>query len=152
MAAAFSRQIGGDRLVVHSAGSAPGETLNPSVVAVMREKGIDISNESPKKLTEEMAKAPMSSSPWAVATHVLCTLVSDISTGISPTQREKQKRRSVSSETKLSNGSEHSLINSWLQESMKKNHVMSETRQFRALLLRAAPTGSSNRASEMLQF
>lgn len=54
MAAAFARDIGGDRVVIHSAGSAPGETLNPAVVAVMREKGIDISNESPRKLTEEM--------------------------------------------------------------------------------------------------
>ena len=54
MAAAFARELGGSRVVVHSAGSAPGETLNPAVVEVMREKGIDISNEAPKKLTDEM--------------------------------------------------------------------------------------------------
>ena len=53
MAAAFARELGGSRVVVHSAGSAPGETLNPAVVEVMREKGIDISNEAPKKLTDE---------------------------------------------------------------------------------------------------
>jgi hypothetical protein len=45
MAAAFAREIGGDRIVVHSAGSSPGETLNPAVVSAMLEKGIDISNE-----------------------------------------------------------------------------------------------------------
>jgi protein-tyrosine-phosphatase len=55
MAAAFAREIGAGRVVVYSAGSAPGETLNPAVVEVMREKGIDISGESPRKLTDEMA-------------------------------------------------------------------------------------------------
>jgi len=57
MAAAFAREIGGDRVVVHSAGSAPGETLNPAVVAVMLEKGIDISSETPRKLTDEMGRS-----------------------------------------------------------------------------------------------
>jgi protein-tyrosine-phosphatase len=57
MAAAFAREIGAGRVVVHSAGSAPGETLNPAVVEVMREKGIDISNESPQKLTEEVGRS-----------------------------------------------------------------------------------------------
>ena len=54
MAAAFARELGGGQVVVHSAGSAPGETLNPAVVEVMREKGVDISNEAPQKLTDEM--------------------------------------------------------------------------------------------------
>jgi arsenate reductase len=54
MAAGFARTLGGDRIVVHSAGSAPGETLNPAVVEVMKERDIDISNEAPRKLTEEM--------------------------------------------------------------------------------------------------
>jgi arsenate reductase len=54
MAAGFAREFGGDQVVVHSAGSAPGETLNPAVVEAMREKGIDISNEAPRKLTNEM--------------------------------------------------------------------------------------------------
>jgi arsenate reductase len=54
MAAGFAREFGGEHVVVHSAGSAPGEVLNPAVVEVMREKGIDISNEAPQKLTNEM--------------------------------------------------------------------------------------------------
>ncbi len=56
MAAAFARSIGGENVVVHSAGSEPGETLNPAVVTAMRDKGIDISNESPRKLTDEMGR------------------------------------------------------------------------------------------------
>lgn len=56
MAAAFARQLGGDRIVVHSAGSAPGERLNPAVVSVMAERGLDISDEAPKKLTDQMGR------------------------------------------------------------------------------------------------
>jgi protein-tyrosine-phosphatase len=55
MAAAFAREIGKNRIKVYSAGSAPGEYLNPAVVEVMREKGIDITMEKPQKLTGEMA-------------------------------------------------------------------------------------------------
>lgn len=56
MAAAFARQLGRDRVVIYSAGSAPGESLNPTVAEAMNEVGIDISAESPKKLTEQMAR------------------------------------------------------------------------------------------------
>lgn len=55
MAAAFARAHGGDDVDVYSAGSAPGETLNPAVVTAMAEVGLDISAESPRKLTDEMA-------------------------------------------------------------------------------------------------
>jgi len=56
MAAAFARELGAQRVVIHSAGSAPGETLNPAVVAAMQEVGIDITGESPRKLTDQMAR------------------------------------------------------------------------------------------------
>lgn len=56
MAAALLERYGADRVVVHSAGSAPGETLNPAVVQAMAEIGIDISAERPKKLTDDMAR------------------------------------------------------------------------------------------------
>jgi arsenate reductase (thioredoxin) len=56
MAAAFARQLVGDRVVIFSAGSDPGETLNEAVIDAMKEVGVDISNESPKKLTEEMGR------------------------------------------------------------------------------------------------
>lgn len=57
MAAAFARELGGDRVVVYSAGSDPGASLNPAVVAAMGERGIDISNEEPRRLTDEMGRA-----------------------------------------------------------------------------------------------
>src|ERR1035441_7503744 len=57
MSAAFAREIGGDDIVVLSAGSAPGETLNLEVVRAMKERGIDISNESPRALTAEMGRS-----------------------------------------------------------------------------------------------
>jgi arsenate reductase (thioredoxin) len=56
MAAAFARQLGGERVVVHSAGSDPGERLNPAVVSAMTEKGLDISNEAPKRLIDEIGR------------------------------------------------------------------------------------------------
>ncbi len=56
MAAAFARELGGGRVVVYSAGSDPGEVLNPAVVEAMKEVGLDISNELPKKLTDEMGR------------------------------------------------------------------------------------------------
>jgi arsenate reductase len=56
MAAALLSRRAGDKVVVHSAGSAPGETLNPAVVTAMAEVGIDIAAERPKKLTDAMAQ------------------------------------------------------------------------------------------------
>jgi arsenate reductase (thioredoxin) len=41
------------RVAVLSAGSEPAEQLNPSVVAVLRERGLDPSREFPKALTDE---------------------------------------------------------------------------------------------------
>lgn len=55
MAAALLRAHAGDRIGVHSAGSAPGETLNPAVVMAMAELCLDIARETPKELTDEMA-------------------------------------------------------------------------------------------------
>lgn len=57
MAAAFARELGSDVVQVFSAGSAPGEVLNPAVVAAMAEVGIDISGEKPQKFTDEMVQA-----------------------------------------------------------------------------------------------
>jgi arsenate reductase len=39
-----------------SAGTQPGDTVHPEVVAVMREAGIDLSNATPKLLTPELAQ------------------------------------------------------------------------------------------------
>jgi arsenate reductase len=56
MAAALLTRAAQGRVVVHSAGSTPGETLNPAVVDAMAEWDIDISGERPKRLTDEMAR------------------------------------------------------------------------------------------------
>ena len=56
MAAAILSRRAGERVIVHSAGSAPGEVLNPAVAAALAEWGIDISAETPKKLTDDMAR------------------------------------------------------------------------------------------------
>jgi protein-tyrosine-phosphatase len=56
MAAALLERSWGDRIIVHSAGSAPGEVLNSAVVEAMAEVGIDITDRRPKKLTDEMAQ------------------------------------------------------------------------------------------------
>ncbi len=53
MAAGFMRALGGDRVEVLSAGSAPKESINPVAVAAMAELGIDIANQRPKVLTPE---------------------------------------------------------------------------------------------------
>ncbi|MEV4424144.1 arsenate reductase ArsC [Streptomyces sp. R-07] len=57
MAAAFLAHLGGDRVQVRSAGSAPAATVNPAVVEAMREVGIDIAAETPKVLTVEAVQA-----------------------------------------------------------------------------------------------
>jgi arsenate reductase len=44
------------RVRVESAGSEPGDELNPSVVAVLRERGLDPSKEFPKSITDETAQ------------------------------------------------------------------------------------------------
>ena len=49
MAAAFARELGGERVDVLSAGSAPGEAVNPMAVSAMAEKGIDIAGAQPRK-------------------------------------------------------------------------------------------------------
>jgi len=53
MAAGFMRELGGDRVEVLSAGSAPKDSINPIAVAAMAEVGIDITNQQPKILTTE---------------------------------------------------------------------------------------------------
>jgi arsenate reductase (thioredoxin) len=56
MAAGYLRHLAGDRIEVRSAGTEPGEQVNPSAVSAMAEEGIDISANFPKKLTDEAVK------------------------------------------------------------------------------------------------
>ena len=57
MAAAYLTHLAGDRVEVRSAGSAPGNAVNPAAVAAMVEEGIDMSAETPKILTDEAVRA-----------------------------------------------------------------------------------------------
>ena len=57
MAAGYLQHLAGDRIEVRSAGSMPGNQVNPSAVAAMAEEGIDISNAQPKVLTTEAVQA-----------------------------------------------------------------------------------------------
>ncbi|MGH8891974.1 MAG: arsenate reductase ArsC [Actinomycetes bacterium] len=52
MAMGFLSHLGGDRVEVRSAGTAPAEQVNPVAVEAMREVGIDITGERPKALTD----------------------------------------------------------------------------------------------------
>jgi arsenate reductase len=45
------------RIHVRSAGSAPAESLNPAVVQAMEELGVDLAEEFPKPLTDEVVRA-----------------------------------------------------------------------------------------------
>jgi arsenate reductase (thioredoxin) len=55
MAAALLSHYAGDSVVVRSAGTAPADTINPTVVTAMREFGIVLNADqaTPKRLTDE---------------------------------------------------------------------------------------------------
>ena len=57
MAALFTEHLGGERVVVRSAGSEPADRVNPMVVAVMAELGLDMSQRFPAPLTDDAVRA-----------------------------------------------------------------------------------------------
>jgi protein-tyrosine-phosphatase len=57
MAAALLDHHARGRVQVRSAGSAPASEINPAVVQVMAELGLDLSKEFPKPLTDEAVRA-----------------------------------------------------------------------------------------------
>jgi arsenate reductase (thioredoxin) len=46
----------GGRVEVRSAGSDPGDHINPAVVEILSERGLDATKEYPKALTDEIAR------------------------------------------------------------------------------------------------
>lgn len=56
MAAGWLRHLAGDRVDVRSAGSEPGNQINPVAVEAMAEVGIDISGGIPRKLDWDLAE------------------------------------------------------------------------------------------------
>ncbi|MFF1768266.1 arsenate reductase ArsC [Streptomyces sp. NPDC058251] len=57
MAAGFLNDLAGDRIEVRSAGSVPGDQVNPAAVEAMMQVGVDISEQRPKILTTEAVQA-----------------------------------------------------------------------------------------------
>ena len=52
MAEGFAEAFGQGRLEVYSAGSLPSAEIDPLVIEVMKEKGIDLSSKKPKGLND----------------------------------------------------------------------------------------------------
>ena len=57
MAAGLVELRSSGRIHVRSAGSDPGEEINPAVIQAMDEIGVDMSEEFPKPLTDEVVRA-----------------------------------------------------------------------------------------------
>ena len=57
MAAGWLRHLAGDSVEVRSAGSLPGDRVNPAAVQAMAEVGIDISDQQPTVLTTDAVEA-----------------------------------------------------------------------------------------------
>ena len=57
MAAAWLRHLAGDSVEVRSAGSEPADRINPVAVEAMREVGIDLTGQTPARLTWDAAEA-----------------------------------------------------------------------------------------------
>lgn len=56
MSQALFQRLAGDRHEARSAGTSPGERVHPNVVTVMKEEGIDLSHNQPRKLDDELAR------------------------------------------------------------------------------------------------
>ena len=57
MAAGFLDKLAAGRVSVLSAGSEPGEEINPTAVEAMAERGIDLSTKLPQPLTDDGVRA-----------------------------------------------------------------------------------------------
>ena len=57
MALGFFTHLAGDAAVAWSGGSEPTSAVHPVAIEAMRERGIDISGEFPKRWTDEIVKA-----------------------------------------------------------------------------------------------
>jgi arsenate reductase (thioredoxin) len=57
MAAGYLRHLAGDRIEVLSAGSEPGDRINPMAVQAMAEEGIDIAGARPRVLDPDDVRA-----------------------------------------------------------------------------------------------
>lgn len=56
MSQALFQRVAGDRHEARSAGTTPAEQVHPNVVTVMKEEGIDLSHNHPRKLDDELSR------------------------------------------------------------------------------------------------
>ena len=56
MSRALFERVAHDAHEARSAGTTPGERVHPEVVEAMRELGVDVAGEVPKRLTDELAR------------------------------------------------------------------------------------------------
>jgi len=56
MAEGFAKHYGNGKVEAMSAGTMPSDTVNPLVIQVMQEEGIDISKNKPKQITPQMVR------------------------------------------------------------------------------------------------
>ena len=52
MAQGFAEALGREKVEVYSAGSRPSQQIDPMIIEVMKEKGIDLSSKRPKSLND----------------------------------------------------------------------------------------------------
>jgi arsenate reductase len=57
MAAGWLRHLAGDAVAVYSGGSEPADQVNPAAAAAMTEVGIDITQATPARWTEQAVRA-----------------------------------------------------------------------------------------------
>ena len=112
MAASLLQLRGEGRVHVRSAGSAPGEEINPAVVEAMAEIGVDLSDEFPKPLTDEVVGQRMRSSRWAAVTRAPSIRGSATRTGSFQTLRARASTKYGRSATKSTPGCRRSSTSS----------------------------------------
>jgi arsenate reductase len=59
MAEGLLRELGADRFTAISAGTEPAERVHPLAIQVMAEKGIDISHQEPKNVSQYLGRLPV---------------------------------------------------------------------------------------------
>ncbi|QUY61248.1 Arsenate-mycothiol transferase ArsC1 [Gulosibacter molinativorax] len=93
MAAAILRQLAGDRVVVRTAGSAPGREVRTPVVAALDEIGVPVAGSSRSRSSTSRCEPPTLSSPWVAGMPAPCFRVGRISIGRSTTPRASRSTR-----------------------------------------------------------
>jgi arsenate reductase len=91
-AAFFNHWVDPSKARAMSAGTQPGERVHPEVVEVMQEKGLDLADAKPQKLTEELA----AQAQWLITMGCgdQCPVVPGLRRGDWPLEDPKGKPRS----------------------------------------------------------